>query len=69
MMELLYKQKLIGSDKKTDLAILKVETDIELKPVNWGDSDKAKVGNWALAIGNPFGLATTVTLGIVSAKG
>ncbi len=60
--------KLIGSDKKTDLAILKVETELELKPVNWGDSDKAKVGNWALAIGNPFGLATTVTLGIVSAK-
>ncbi len=60
--------KLIGTDKKTDLAILKVETDIELTPVNWGDSDKAKVGNWALAIGNPFGLATTVTLGIVSAK-
>ena len=60
--------ELIGSDKKTDLAILKVETDLKLKPVNWGDSDKAKVGNWALAIGNPFGLATTVTLGIVSAK-
>ena len=60
--------KLIGSDKKTDLAILKVETDLELTPVNWGNSDKAKVGNWALAIGNPFGLATTVTLGIVSAK-
>ena len=59
---------MIGSDKKTDLAILKVETELELKPVNWGDSDKAKVGNWALAIGNPFGLATTVTLGIVSAK-
>lgn len=60
--------KLIGADKKTDLAILKVETDIELKPVEWGNSDNAKVGNWALAIGNPFGLATTVTLGIVSAK-
>ncbi len=60
--------KLIGSDKKTDLAILKVETDLNLKPVSWGNSDKAKVGNWALAIGNPFGLATTVTLGIVSAK-
>ncbi|MBV68340.1 MAG: serine protease [Pelagibacterales bacterium] len=60
--------KLIGSDKKTDLAILKVETDLELTPVNWGNSDNAKVGNWALAIGNPFGLATTVTLGIVSAK-
>ena len=60
--------KLIGADKKTDLAILKVETDIDLKPVEWGNSDDAKVGNWALAIGNPFGLATTVTLGIVSAK-
>ena len=60
--------KLLGADKKTDLAILKVETDIDLKPVAWGNSDKAKVGNWALAIGNPFGLATTVTLGIVSAK-
>ena len=60
--------KLIGADKKTDLAILKVETDIDLKPVDWGNSDEAKVGNWALAIGNPFGLATTVTLGIVSAK-
>ena len=60
--------KLVGADKKTDLAILKVKTDINLKPVSWGDSEKAKVGNWALAIGNPFGLATTVTLGIVSAK-
>ena len=60
--------KLLGADKKTDLAILKVETDIDLKPVEWGNSDDAKVGNWALAIGNPFGLATTVTLGIVSAK-
>ena len=45
-----------------------METDIDLKPVEWGNSDDAKVGNWALAIGNPFGLATTVTLGIVSAK-
>ena len=60
--------KLVGADKKTDLAILKVETDIGLTPVEWGNSDNAKVGNWALAIGNPFGLATTVTLGIVSAK-
>ena len=60
--------KLLGADKKTDLAILKVETDIDLKPVEWGNSDNAKVGNLALAIGNPFGLATTVTLGIVSAK-
>ncbi len=60
--------KLIGSDVKTDLALLKVETDIKLKTVNWGNSDKIKVGNWAMAIGNPFGLVNTVTVGIVSAR-
>merc|ERR1711871_1844365 len=60
--------KLIGADAKTDLALLKVKTDIKLKEVSWGDSDNVKVGNWALAIGNPFGLATTWALGIVSAK-
>ena len=60
--------KLIGSDKKTDLALLKVKTDIILKEVKWGDSDNVKVGNWAMAIGNPFGLVNTVTVGIVSAR-
>ena len=59
--------KLIGSDAKTDLALLKVETDIILKEVKWGNSNNIKVGNWAMAIGNPFGLVNTVTLGIVSA--
>ena len=59
--------KLIGADAKTDLALLKVETDINLTVVEWGDSNKIKVGNWALAIGNPFGLVNTVTAGIVSA--
>jgi len=60
---------LIGKDKKTDLALLKIETDDELPFVNWGDSDTAKVGNWVLAIGNPFGLVNTVTAGIISARG
>ncbi|MAJ23989.1 MAG: serine protease [Rickettsiales bacterium] len=60
--------KLIGSDAKTDLALLEVKTDIKLKAVNWGNSDSIKVGNWAMAIGNPFGLVNTVTVGIVSAR-
>jgi len=60
--------KLIGADIKTDLALLKVNTDIKLKSVKWGNSDDIKVGNWAMAIGNPFGLVNTVTVGIVSAR-
>ncbi len=59
--------KLVGTDAKTDLALLQVKTDIELTEVDWGNSNKIKVGNWAMAIGNPFGLVNTVTLGIVSA--
>ena len=59
---------LVGTDAKTDLALLKVKTDIKLKAVNWGNSDNVKVGNWAMAIGNPFGLVNTVTVGIVSAR-
>ena len=49
--------KLVGADAKTDLALLKVKTDIKLKAVSWGNSDEVKVGNWAMAIGNPFGLS------------
>jgi serine protease Do len=60
---------LIGKDKKTDLALLKIETEDDLPFVKWGDSDTAKVGNWVLAIGNPFGLVNTVTAGIISARG
>ena len=61
--------KLIGKDKKTDLALLKIDTKDALPFVKWGDSDTAKVGNWVLAIGNPFGLVNTVTAGIISARG
>jgi serine protease Do len=61
--------KLIGADPKTDLALLKIETAKPLAYVEFGDSDKARVGDWVLAIGNPFGLGGTVTTGIVSARG
>nr|WP_307277378.1 DegQ family serine endoprotease [Labrys wisconsinensis] len=60
--------KLIGRDKKVDLAVLKVEPTKPLKAVKFADSDKTRVGDWVLAIGNPFGLGGTVTLGIVSAN-
>jgi len=60
---------LIGRDDKADLALLKVETDKPLKAVSFGDSDTGRVGDWVLAIGNPFGLGGSVTAGIVSARG
>lgn len=59
---------LVGTDDKTDIALLKVKTDKPLVAAKWGDSDSAKVGSWVLAIGNPFGLGGTVTAGIVSAR-
>jgi len=61
--------KLIGRDPKTDVALLKVEPKEPLPYVSFGDSDKARVGDWVLAIGNPFGLGGSVTAGIVSARG
>jgi len=61
--------KVIGIDMKTDLALIKIEAEDKLPYVEWGDSDTAKVGNWVLAIGNPFGLVNTVTAGIISARG
>jgi serine protease Do len=60
--------KLIGRDKKTDLALLKVESKKPLASIAWGDSDKARVGDWIIAIGNPYGLGGTVTAGIISAR-
>jgi serine protease Do len=62
------KAKLIGTDEKTDLALLKVETPKPIASLNWGDSDALRIGDWVLAIGNPFGLGGTVTAGIVSAR-
>lgn len=63
------KAKVIGTDRETDLALLKVTTDKPLPFLSFGDSDKMEVGEWVLAIGNPFGLGHTVTAGILSAKG
>lgn len=61
--------KLIGRDPHTDLAVLKVQTEKDLPTVKLGDSDSLRVGDWAIAIGNPFGLEGTVTVGVISAKG
>ncbi|MEJ2026731.1 MAG: trypsin-like peptidase domain-containing protein, partial [Limibacillus sp.] len=63
-----YDAELIGTDDKTDLALLKIEPDEELPAVGWGDSDAMRIGDWVLAIGNPFGLGGTVTAGIISAR-
>ncbi len=63
-----YKAKVIGADPYMDIAVLKMQTSDKFSPVNFGDSDKARVGDWVVAIGNPFGLGGTVTSGIVSAR-
>ncbi|MBW2157300.1 MAG: DegQ family serine endoprotease [Deltaproteobacteria bacterium] len=60
---------IVGRDKNTDLALIKIEAKNDLPVLNFGDSDTLKVGQWVVAIGNPFGLEQTVTAGIVSAKG
>ncbi|HLZ66739.1 MAG TPA: DegQ family serine endoprotease [Aliidongia sp.] len=61
--------KIIGKDQKSDLALLKIDAPKALPYVKFGDSDQAKVGDWVIAVGNPFGLGGTVTKGIVSARG
>jgi serine protease Do len=65
------KAKLVGSDSRIDVAVLKVEPPNKkpLPAVKWGDSDKMRVGDWVIAIGNPFGLGHSVTAGIISARG
>ena len=64
-----YDAKVIGTDPKTDLALIKIEADMPLPTLDLGDSDALRVGEWVIAIGNPFGLDHTVTVGVVSAKG
>ena len=63
-----YKAKVIGADPYMDIAVLKVQSNDKFVTVKFGDSDKARVGDWAVAIGNPFGLGGTVTAGIISAR-
>ena len=61
--------ELLGTDPRTDVAVLRIRTDKPLTAVSWGNSDEAQVGDWVIAIGNPFGLGGSVTAGIVSARG
>ena len=63
------KATLIGADKNNDIALLKVDADFDLPNLPFGNSDNAKIGEWVLAVGNPYNLTSTVTAGIVSAKG
>ena len=63
-----YKAKIIGADPYADVAVLKIDSKDIFKPVKFGNSDKARVGDWVIAIGNPFGLGGTVTSGIISAR-
>jgi serine protease Do len=63
-----YKAKVVGADPYMDIAVLEMETNEKFKSVKFGDSDLARVGDWAVAIGNPFGLGGTVTAGIISAR-
>ncbi|MGH7820881.1 MAG: DegQ family serine endoprotease, partial [Candidatus Binatia bacterium] len=64
-----HEAKVLGRDKKTDIALLRVEGATKAEPLTLGNSDSLQVGEWVMAIGNPFGLENTVTAGIVSAKG
>jgi serine protease Do len=63
-----YEAEVIGADKETDLALLKIKSSVTLPYISFGDSDALEVGEWVVAIGNPFGLDNTVTAGILSAK-
>jgi serine protease Do len=62
------KAEVVGKDPKIDVAVLRVKSDTPLKSVRFGDSDRARIGEWVMAIGNPFGLGGSVSIGIVSAK-
>jgi serine protease Do len=63
-----YKAKIIGADPLSDIAVLQIDSKEKFKPVQFGDSDKARIGDWVIAIGNPLGLGGTVTSGIISAR-
>jgi len=65
----IFPAKIVGTDVKTDVALLKIDANRPLPAVQFGDSDKAQVGDWVMAVGNPFGLGGTVTAGIISARG
>ncbi len=64
-----FKAKIIGTDPQSDVAVIKIDADDDLPVLPLGDSDKLQVGEWVIAVGNPFGLSESVTVGVVSAKG
>ncbi|QVY65724.1 trypsin-like peptidase domain-containing protein [Polaribacter sp. Q13] len=64
-----YEAKLVGTDKENDIALLKIDADFDLPYIPFANSDNIKIGEWVLAVGNPYNLTSTVTAGIVSAKG
>ena len=64
-----YEAEMVGRDPKTDIAVIRIKSEVDLQPVTLGNSENLRVGEWIFAIGNPFGLQHTVTAGIVSAKG
>ena len=63
-----YQAEIVGADPLSDIAVLKIKSKENFSPVKFGDSDTARVGDWVIAIGNPFGLGGTVTSGIISAR-
>ncbi len=63
-----YDAEVVGRDEKTDIAVLRIKPNAPLPALRWGDSDSSRVGDWVIAIGNPFGLGSTVTAGIISAR-
>ena len=63
-----YEAEIVGSDPKTDIALLKIDTNFELPFITFGDSDQARVGDWVIAIGNQFGFSSTVSVGVISAR-
>ncbi len=67
--EVTYKAKVVGKDPATDIALLKIDAREKLRPISLGDSDKLRVGDWVMAIGDPWAFDKTVTVGVVSAKG
>ncbi|HEY1798746.1 MAG TPA: DegQ family serine endoprotease [Stellaceae bacterium] len=64
-----YAAKIVGRDQRTDLALLKIDAGKTLPSVQWGDSNQSQIGDWVVAVGNPFGLGGSVTTGIISARG
>ena len=63
-----FKAELIGADKNSDIAVLKIDSEVKFPYIRFADSDETKIGEWVLAVGNPFNLTSTVTAGIISAK-